>query len=448
VDALWNINKNWRAGADLYLASDEQYLDQYDIDDEDVLENRLYIERFDNRHYASAELLAFQDLRLDEDVDQPNALPLANMNFVGAPNSALGGRFEWDTSFLSLYRTGNEQDMNRLSSTLEWQRQDILPLGLVTTSSLSLRGDSYYTTDRDIADSDPSQDDDQYDDRIIPTAHLEIAYPLHKNLKTSQIQIKPRVSFTARPDIDNDSDIPNEDSQDAQIDYLNLFEADRFPGLDRVDDNSRANYGIEVGYYTNDGNEFTAGIGQSYRFNDDDNPFVNGSGFETQSSDIVGQIGANFDDYRHNLNYRFQIDGRQLNAERHEFYGATSIKNMRLSATYLYEKGSEGTEFTQSREQIKASARYNIDDNWAVNATALYDLGEDEGLRESLAGLSYDDDCFGITAEVQRDLQRDSTGSDDTSVLLRFRLKNLGEFETTAYDGGGDDNDLDEDSGL
>jgi LPS-assembly protein len=448
ADALWNINNKWRAGADVYLASDEQYLDQYDIDDEDVLENRLYVERFDKRDYASVQLLAFQDLRLDEEVDQPNALPLANMNFMGAPNSALGGRFKWDTSFLSLYREGNEQDMSRASSEIAWQRQDILALGLVTETSLAVRGDAYYTTDRDIAKTRANEDGNQFDDRVIPTAHVEMAYPLQKQLSASQIRIKPRISLTARPDIDNDSDIPNEDSQDAQIDYLNLFEADRFPGLDRVEDRSRVNYGVEAGYYTDEGDEFTAGLGQSFRFDDEDNPFLNGSGFEQQSSDIVGQVGASFDDHRHNMNYRFQIDGRHMNAERHEFYGGTKINRTTLSAIYLYEKGSAGTEFTESREQVQASARYSINDNWGINASALYDLGEDEGLRQSIAGVSYDDDCFGITAEFQRDLQRDATGSSDTSVLLRFRLKNLGEFETTAYDGGSDSDETDIDESL
>jgi LPS-assembly protein len=93
TDGLWNINNKWRAGTEIYLASDEQYLDEYDIDDEDVLENRLYVERFDNRDYAQIQALAFQDLRTDLNVDQPAAVPMVNMSFLGAPNSYGGGRF-------------------------------------------------------------------------------------------------------------------------------------------------------------------------------------------------------------------------------------------------------------------------------------------------------------------------------------------------------------------
>jgi LPS-assembly protein len=440
LDGLWNINRHWRAGSEIYLASDEQYLDEYDIDDEDILDNRLYIERFDDRDYASIELLAFQDLRTDINVDQPHALPFANMNFVGAPDSALGGRFQWNTSFLSLFREGNEQDVNRVSSRLYWQRRDILPLGLTSRVDLGVRGDSYYTSDRDIAKTDQTEDGSKADHRFVPTANLEIAYPLKKNLETAQIRVKPMVSITARPDIDNDSDIPNEDSQDAQIDAANLFEIDRFPGLDRVEDRSRINYGTHVGFYSHDGDELSGFIGQSYRLDDDDNPFQNGSGLENQESDFVGQINASFDDHRHNLNYRFQLDGQTFDVERHEAYAATHFYDTTLSGTYFFEKGSPGTEFTESREQLRATAKHQIDENWSVIGSALYDMGEDEGLRESQIGIGYDDDCFGITLVADRDLQSDSSGGDKTTIFARFRLKNLGEFETTAYSGSSSEN--------
>ena len=448
LETLFNLNKYWRAGTDLQLATDEQYLDQYDIDDDDVLKNRAYIEGFDDRNYASLELLGFQDLRIDRNVDQPNALPLGQLSYIAKPNSSLGGRLQWDSSFLSLVRTGNDQDVNRLSSRLGWQRRDVFPLGLTSQVDLAVRGDAYYTLDRDIAKLDATEDEQKFDARAIPTANLEVAYPLHKPLQNAQIRIKPRVGFTARPDIDNDSDIPNEDSIDTQINFTNLFDADRFAGLDRVEDRTRVNYGVETGYYKNNGDEFTAALGQSYRFDDKDNPFNQGSGFENQQSDVVGQLGLSLNNHRDNLNYRFQLDGKNLSAERHEIYGATKIDNLNVSAIYLYEKGSEGTEFPDSREQAQARVDYNIDDSWKVSAGALYDLGEDDGLRESIIGLGYDDECYGVTVEIKRDLQREASGSNDTTVLMRFRLKNLGEFETTAYDTGSNNNDDEDNNGL
>ncbi len=203
-----------------------------------------------------------------------------------------------------------------------------------------------------------------------------------------------------------------------------------------------------MGYYRNDGDELTVALGQSYRLDDNDNPFSEGSGFEQQKSDIVGQIGASFNNHRHNLNYRFQLDGDKLNSERHEVYGQTGIKDTRLSAIYLYERGTEGTEFEESREQIQTRITHDLDENWFITGAMLYDLGQEEGMRKASAGLGYNDDCFGVAMELNRELQREATGTDDLSVLVRFRLKNLGEFETTAYDGGSSDDDDDDENDV
>lgn len=437
---LWAMNRNWRSGVDLALTTDEQYLKQYDISDEDTLTNRLYIERFDDRDYASVEVLGFQDLRVNRNIDQPNALPYAQMEFIGDPNSLLGGRYQWDTSFLSLFREGKDQDVNRLSTDLSWQRQDILPAGLTTLVDLSVRADAYHTGDRDIARIDPTEPGSQRASRFFPTAHVEVAYPMHKNLSTSQIRMKPKVSLTARPNLKNNEDIPNEDSIDAQLDAGNLFESDRFPGLDRVEDRTHISYGMDVGYYNFNGNSVTGFIGQSYRFDENDNPFQNGSGLENQASDYIGKITASIDNNRHNLNYVFQLDGETLETKRHELYAATRVNKVGLSTTYLYERGASGTQFTESREQLSASASYKFVENWTVSASALYDLSStDEGLRRSRFGLGYEDDCFGMSAYLDRDLQSNSSGAVDTTVFLRFSLKNLGEFETTAYSDTSDD---------
>lgn len=434
ADGLWAIDPNWRAGMELALTTDEQYLEQYDITSEDTLENRVYVERFDDRDYASVEVLGFQDLRVNENIDQPNALPLAQMSFLGDPNAVLGGRYRWNTSFLSLFREGEDQDVNRLSSTLSWQKQNIFPVGLTSLIDLSVRGDTYYTMDRDIARIDPTESDTKRDSRLFPTAHVEVAYPMHKNLTTSQIRMKPKISMTARPDIENDSDIPNEDSIDAQLDASNLFEMDRFPGLDRVEDRTHISYGMDLGYYNFNGNSLTGFFGQSYRLEEGDNPFQNGSGLENQISDYVGEVGASFDENKHNLNYRFQLDGETLQSKRHEFYAGTEIKNTNLSAIYLYERGASGTQFTDSREQIAAGMSHRFAENWTVSTSGLYDLSSvNHGLRSSRFGLGYDDDCFGVTAYLDRDLQSESSGATDTTVYVRFFLKNLGEFETTAY---------------
>ena len=52
------------------------------------------------------------------------------------------------------------------------------------------------------------------------------------------------VSVNVAPTWGNTRNIPNEDSSDFEFDETNLFEPDRFPGLDRVDTGTRVAYGL------------------------------------------------------------------------------------------------------------------------------------------------------------------------------------------------------------
>ena len=46
---------------------------------------------------------------------------------------------------------------------------------------------------------------------------------------------EPIVSLTTSPVLEDQDDIPNEDSQDIELNPTNLFRANRFPGVDRLD---------------------------------------------------------------------------------------------------------------------------------------------------------------------------------------------------------------------
>ena len=87
LQALWNINQKWRAGLDLHWASDDQYMRQYDINNEDVLTSEAYAERFSGRNYAAVRAMTFQDIRVQENqIEQPEILPEALFDYQGKGN--------------------------------------------------------------------------------------------------------------------------------------------------------------------------------------------------------------------------------------------------------------------------------------------------------------------------------------------------------------------------
>lgn len=447
AEGLWDINEKWRTGLDIEYASDDQYMRQYDFSNEDVLENQIYAERFSGRNYAVGRVLSFQDIRSAEArTDQPNVLPEIKANFLGDAGQTLGGRWSLDFSALGLQRESDGQDMGRSVIEAGWQRRLVSDTGLLTVVDLNLRGDAYYVHDRDIAPAGSNRSGEGAEARGFAQAHIVTSYPIVKTMEKTQAIIEPIISITAAPNVDSESsNIPNEDSLDVQLDASNLFNADRFPGYDRIEDKSRATYGVRTGLHGFEGSKAEIFVGQSYRFDNDDNPFPQGSGLSQQSSDLVGQIAANYKN-KFTLDYRFQLDSNSYASARHELSTTATIGKLQLGSQYLYAKAIEGTDLSETREQIYGYVGYRISDEWNVRSSVLHDLGEDAGLRRAALGIDYFAQCFNISTTVERNLTRDSSGESNTEAMIRVGLKNLGEFTTSgiSLDGIGGSSDDDE----
>jgi LPS-assembly protein len=448
--ALWNINDLWRAGFDLELTSDDQYLRQYDFSSEDVLENELYLERFSGRNYAAGRLLAFQDVRVREErvEDQPNVLPEVVASFYGEPDRTLGGRWHVEASALGLHREGNEEDVNRAVLSADWERRFVSDTGLVANINVMGRGDVYNTRDRNVSRSaDSGESNSVTETRSFGHVHTAASYPVAKPLENAQIMIEPKAALTLAPKIDNDDDIPNEDSQDVQIDANNLFEPNRFPGLDKVEDGSHATYGVKTGVYGYGGSHADVFVGQSYRFDDDNNPFPRGSGLSRQESDIVGQLSAKYKE-SFGAYYRFQTDSDDFTSQRHEVDSYAKWRRFDLQGRYLYARALEGTEIDDSREQVQGWAGFRLTDNWRIRSMALHDLGSDPGLRKAELGLDYLGQCVGFSGTYSRELTSDASGDSGTEIMFTVSLKNLGEFKTSAISIDSDDNEDDDEGAV
>ena len=431
---IWEINDKWRAGLDLELTSDDQYLRQYNITNEDVLENDLYLERFSDRDYALARLTAFQDVRTSSrQEDQPNILPEIHSRFLGNPGSLLGGRWSVEASALGLRREGDDQDMARASLETGWQKRYVAGIGLVNTLDLIARGDVYRVDDREIATSGSGVSSDASEVRGFVKGHFKTAYPMQKNFSRMQWLIEPMAAITTASNVDlDDSDVPNEDSQDVFVDPLTLFDPDRFPGYDRIEDRHHATYGVRTGLFGHGGYRGEIFLGQSYRLDSDDNPFPVGSGLSEDQSDYVGQISSSLGQHL-NLDYRFQLDEDNLSSKRHEIEAVGRMGPFTATSRYFYASALQGTDLTDSREQIRSGLTYKLNDQWSVFGSAQYDFAEDnEGLRRATSGFRYTGQCvtFGLTG--QKTYTRDTSGDSDTVIIARIGLKNLGEFQTSA----------------
>ena len=419
----FDINEKWRAGFNAMKTSDKEYLRLYDISNENVLQNNLYFERFDNRDYTNINVQHYQDVRLNIDEDQPDVLPSITHSMIGAPESFLGGRLEGQLGVLGLKRADDGQDVNRLSAELGWRSDHITDFGLSMENYLTSRVDYYFVRDLEGA---ATANDQISEARVFPQYHSEVSYPLIKQGDQRHFMIEPRVAFTASAQT-NEDDIPNEDSQDIQLDALNLFSANRYPGEDLQDSGTRVTYGLGGGIYEFDGSQAKFFLGQSYRF-DDDTTYPDGSGLEDDYSDIVGSVHVNFLDPSVFFDYKFQLDNANLEPQRHELQGNASFDDLSLSTRYTYAAGIPNSLYPDTREQLLFGSKYNFNPNWRFDTNVLYDLGEQPGLRKANAGFIYTNDCFDFTLSGSRSVTNRFTGESDITLVARVGFKYLGEF--------------------
>lgn len=426
--ALYDVNEKWRAGADVNRSSDDEYLRLFDIADDDVLQSEAYMERFSGRSYTRVSAQSFQDVRINSVEDQPNLLPYIEHVMYGEPQGVAGGRWELSSSLLGLSRNDG-QDVGRVSTKGGWERQFIADAGLVTTTGASARADYYEVKDRDVAQSNPSLDNRSSGARYFPEAHLTSSFPMVRNMETTQAVIEPIASLVVSPDVNNDDNrIPNEDSQDVQIDATNLFEVSRFPGVDRLEDGAHAAYGMKSSIFSNEGNSASVFLGQSYRFKND-GLFPQGSGLENQHSDYVGQVSADLGD-KFNLDYRFQFNEEDLESRRHELIASSDLGRFGVNTRYLFARNVTGTGLTKDREQLRLGGFVKLTDNWRIATATLTDLGEEPGLRTADLGLSYKDECFSFSILGERNLTDRPSGKNETTVMMRLGFKYLGEVST------------------
>ena len=421
-EGLWQHDPTWQYGFDLYRSSDDTYLSSYNFDGADTLTSDLYVEGFRGRSYASAFGYVFQGLRPDDDPGEiPVVAPLLNHNLVTNPDSD-GAYFTLDTNVLALTRNDGT-DSRRFSTELGWERPFLTDGGHLFTYRASLRADAYQVNHVVVGNGRPEESG--FVGRIVPTTSLEWHYPLVRESGTVQQLVEPIVMAVLSPNGGNPERIPNEDSQDFEFDEINLFNTNRFPGLDRVEGGLRLNYGLRMGVFGESGGRSEFLIGQSWREKNDDT-FGPQSGLDGHFSNYVGRVLVS-PVSEVDLLYRFRISNEDLSFRRSEFALGLGPDDLRLNLSYvrLEDVAENVVDTTDSREQFTLNARVGFFDKWTVAADWHEDLSG--GGTISYGGqLTYENECIVITGRGERRFTDDIGIDPETVILFTIQLKTLG----------------------
>ena len=428
VDSMgrFAINDAWRWGFDLQRASDDTYLRLYNFSDASSLTSDLFTEYLRGRNYFSVNGYAYQNLRDDTDSEEsPFVVPLVEYNFLSEPDS-IGGRYSFDTNMAALTRIEG-RDTRRLSLQGGWELPFVGPIGDLYRVKARLQTNGYYVNDFDPDNpvvNPPGNASTEFAGRFFPQIAVEWRYPLARPSDWGDQVVEPIVQVVTSPEWANNHDIPNEDSTDFEFDDTNLMSLNRFPGVDRVDPGTRVDYGLQWALVSPFIGEANAFVGQSYRLNDD-NAFAPGSGLEHNLSDVVGRVRlVPQDDI--DLSYRFRVDKDDLSRKRQELDLSLGPPALDLNLSYIYLADDMSTDELDTREELAFRLSSQLTEHWTVFGAHRRDLEDNDSLSTSI-GLSYQDECFYITVEAERNHYKDREIDQEDSVMVKMVFKHLGE---------------------
>ncbi|MBV9523504.1 MAG: LPS-assembly protein LptD, partial [Alphaproteobacteria bacterium] len=425
----WDLDPTWRTGFNLARSTDQTYLQRFHFGGSDnFLTSRIYAEAFRQRSFFGIDGYSFQPLRQGVgDSSQPIVLPVATYSWIGEPD-IYGGRLNLDANFLDLNRSRGVGS-HRLSLGTGWTRPFVGPIGDLYTLSLTTRGDAYYSTDLQLSPGERAQD--PLAGRLFPQAGLQWRYPLIRRGENYAQKIEPIAAIFVGPRGGNPAKIPNEDSTAFDFDDTDLFIANRFPGLDRVDGGTRVDYGVHGTIYGDHGGSSDILVGQSRRLQQEGG-FPVGSGVEDKLSDIVGHVGVSPSGY-FDATYRFRLDKEDFRARRQELTFGGGPQNLRLSLSYVKLPPDFLGGDTNNRQQLTVGVSAGLSRYWSTALATTRNLTTDPGTVSSSIMTTYQDECLSFITTLSQSGVTNRDVKPGVSLIFTIAFKGLGEISAPAF---------------
>jgi len=433
----FDYNDTYRYGFNLDRASSSQYLRDYNLPGAGgVLGSSAYVEGFGQGAYTRLDTQIFQGFNTAiNDAALPLVLPHWQYSYLGAPD-ALGGRLSLDAGYFNVVRQVGA-NVQRADAVLNWERPWLGPEGTLWSVAFHLTSAAYRGTN---LDEQPDYFPESTSNPVtaLPQAAVNFRWPLMRTGAWGSELIEPIVQVITAPNTGTQSTIPNEDSLYLEFTDANLFGWNRFPGIDRQDGGTRANYAIHGAWYIG-GTTLDGLIGQSYQA-EKDPLFLPGSGLNNNFSDLVSRVTFTPSPWlSFNWQGRYSIDGAGLDYTNASAGFGTS--RLRFNAGYLYTPNNPfllydvppttpqpALTVPRSEVSLGASAQYGA---WQLAANERQNLENGSMVSAGFQG-SWQNECMIFALLFDRRFT--SLDGDDgaTTVLIQITFKTVGQFGFSA----------------
>ncbi|HSF97000.1 MAG TPA: LPS assembly protein LptD [Thermohalobaculum sp.] len=414
-NGLFDLQDGYQWGFEGKISTDNGYLRRYDISDEDRLTSELFLRRYREEGFFDLTAVYFQSLRDDEPSGTiPTAIPDFDYRREYS-EPVLGGDLGFFASSATLVR-GEGFDSTRFSLGADWERQQILPSGLVLRGFASARGD-LYLVDNFSGVGDASEA------RLAPLGGVEARLPLiYEQASGTAHVLEPIAQAILAPYGVNRNEIPNEDSLVNEFDETNLFDVSHHSGVDAFEEGPRFNLGLRYERIAADRVHVDAAVGRVLRLRDADE-FSPGSGLDRTTSDWVGAWSVGYDPYVR-VRQRMRIED-DFTITRNEIATDLTFGRFSLTGGYTFLAADPGIEVVEDREEVSGRAAIKLNRNWTLSGEMRRDIQLDEFV-EIIGGLAYANECCEIELFVKRRFTESADAPAATSVGVQIKLLTLG----------------------
>jgi LPS-assembly protein len=418
-DGLFYLPRDFRLSFDLELVSDDSYLSDYDITDDDRLESELRLSRVRDDQWIVAEVISFRSLRgRKQNQELELSSEVAGFGFSQRLfEDPVWGQAWAEVSGAAVYRPSDEprfgRDVNRIEAALGWDASRVVGPGLVAEAEAGVALD-LYDTRQDPAFPGSAQ-------RLTSSAAVALSWPMQRVAPDgSSHLLEPKVQL-AWTETSGDP-VPNEDSQVVEFDEGNLFALSRYPGIDERETGLRANIGLGWTRYDPDGWSLGVTLGRVIRFDDRDQ-FADDTGLSGGLSDWLVAGSLRIDD-RLELLSRTLL-GDNLDFTRSETRLTWRDERLAIAGTHIWEAAEPQEGRPDDLSEIGVGGAYRFDPTWA--ATGNWRLNADEGktTRAGL-GLQYRNECITVDLSLSRRFTSSTTVEPATDIDLQVSLTGFG----------------------
>jgi len=412
---LARFENGWRVAAQLEDVSDTEYF--LDLGNTPQVTSRTHVERLFQADYAgevwriTTRMQNFRtlDLGIPED-ERPYARLPQVIGSAQLPDGLLGLDWRLRTEAGSFTRDVGPEGMRAVL-----EPGVSLPLeapGFFLTPSASLRVVQYQL-------SNPVPGQARALGYAAPIVSVDSGLKFEREFSGGRFiqTLEPRALYAYIPFRDQ-GDLPLFDSARPDFNYVQLFRANRYVGVDRLGDTNQLSFGVTTRLLENaSGREFlTASLGKAWYFEDPEVTLPGESPRFAASSPIVLELGLGlFNHWNAELIYQWDNNTDQtLLAQYRVQYQPAPNKVVNLSYRYRPEL----------LEDVALSFGWPLARRWSFVSALEYSL-RDKTTVDQLVGLQYETCCWALRFSASEQVSgRD--GGTDTAVRLQVEFKGLG----------------------